>query len=135
MAFVGRKAHIARLKRLSGPAMERELGKALFAGGERVQVAAQISITEGAVSGRNHTPSLPGEAPNQNTGHLGGAIETIQKLPLLVEVSSNAEYAASLEFGTSKMAARPYMAPASRKERPAVEKLIVDVVKRLARRN
>jgi hypothetical protein len=134
MGMIGRKAHVARLKRLSGPAMEREVGKALFAAGERIQVAAQISITAGAVSGRNHIASLPGEAPNQDTGVLGNNIETVQVKPLLVEVSSNAPYSAPLELGTSRMAARPFMAPARDQERAGAQQLIFDAVKRVTRR-
>lgn len=134
MALKGAKAHVARLKRLSGAGLEREVGKALFVGGNRIQVAAQISITAGAVSGKRHTPSAPGKPPNQDTGVLGNNIETVQIEPTLVEVSSNAPYSAALEFGTSRVAARPFMAPARDKERGDVEKLVADAVKRLAKR-
>lgn len=130
MAMKGRKAHVARLKRLSGPTMERPVGRALFAAGEAAQVEAQLSITRGSVSGKNHVPSRPGEPPNQDTGVLGNNIETVQKAPLLVEVSSNAPYSAALEFGTSKMAARPFMQPAADKIRPEATDLVVAAVKR-----
>jgi HK97 gp10 family phage protein len=134
MAMTGRKAHIARLKRLSGGSMEREVGKALFAGGDRIRVTAQISITAGAVSGKFHVASSPGSAPNQDTGVLGNNIENVQVAPLLVEVSSNAPYSAALELGTSRMEARPFMAPARDQERDAVERLVVEAVKRVAKR-
>lgn len=134
MPMRGKQAHLDRLKRLSGARMEREVGRALFAAGERIQVAAQISITAGAVSGKGHVASLPGEPPNNDTGVLAGNIETVQKSPLLVEVSSNAPYAAPLELGTSKMAARPYMGPAAQKERPEVQRLVMQAVKRASRR-
>lgn len=134
MPMTGRKAHVARLKRISGPTMEREIGRALFAAGEMIQVEAQLSITRGAVSGKNHVPSRPGEPPNQDSGALANNIETIQKSPLVVEVSSNAPYSAPLEFGSSKMEARPFMAPARDKMRPEVEKLIVKAVKRVVGR-
>lgn len=135
VTLIGRKAHVARLKRISGPDMERAVGAALFAGGERIQVAAQISITEGAVSGKDHVPSAPGEAPNQDTGVLGNNIETVQREPLLVEVSSNAPYSTPLEFGTSRMEARPFMAPARDRERKAVEQLVARAVKRVVGRS
>jgi HK97 gp10 family phage protein len=134
MVMIGRKAHVARLRRLSGPAMEREVGKALFAAGNRIQVAAQISITEGAVSGKKHVASAPGQPPNQDTGVLGNNIETVLREPLLVEVSSNAPYSALLEFGTSRMAARPFMAPARDAERSNAEKLVAAAVKRVVGR-
>jgi len=134
MPMNGRKAHIARLKRLSGGSTEREVGRALFAGGDLIKVAAQISLTTGATSGKFHTPSVPGSAPNQDTGVLGNNIENVQVEPLLVEVSSNAEYSAPLEFGTSRMEARSFMAPARDLERGNVERLVVEAVKRVARR-
>lgn len=104
--------------------MVREVGKALFAAGELIAVEAQVSITAGAVSGKKHVASSPGQAPNQDTGTLAGNIETNQIAPLIVEVSSNAPYAAPLEFGTSRMEARPYMAPARDAKRPEVEQLV-----------
>ncbi|GEM_PF-871361 len=97
--LIGARAHANRLKKLTGETMVREVGKALFAAGEMIQVEAQISITAGAVSGKNHKPSAPGSAPNNDTGVLAGNIETNQVAPLVVEVSSNAPYAAIHEFG------------------------------------
>jgi len=134
MGMIGRKAHVARLKRISGPTMEREVGKALFVGGNRIQTTAQISITTGAVSGKHHVPSAPGRPPNQDTGVLGNNIETVQVETLLVEVSSNASYSAALELGTSRMEARPFMAPARDTERKAVTDLVVEAVKRVTKR-
>lgn len=120
----GTKAHAARLRKLSGPEMIRRVGTALFAGGQLIEVEAQISITNGAVSGKNHVPSSPGEPPNQDLGVLANNIETVQTAPLRAEVSSNAPYAAALEFGTSKMAERPYMRPATAKKRKEVTVLV-----------
>lgn len=112
----------------------REVSQALFAGGEAIAVEAQISITSGAVSGKKHVPSTPGQPPNQDTGVLGNNIETNQISRFKVEVSSNAPYSAPLEFGTSKMAARPFMAPAANATREYVTKLVDRAVKRGVRR-
>ncbi|WP_082370240.1 MULTISPECIES: HK97-gp10 family putative phage morphogenesis protein [unclassified Novosphingobium] len=133
--LIGAKAHANRLKKLSGEKMVREVGKALFAAGEMIQVEAQISITAGAVSGKKHVPSAPGQAPNNDTGTLAGNIETNQTAPLVVEVSSNAPYAGDLEFGTSKMAARPYMAPARDAKRKEVEQLVRRAVDNVVRQS
>ncbi|MEN6451679.1 MAG: HK97-gp10 family putative phage morphogenesis protein [Thermoguttaceae bacterium] len=133
--MIGAKAHIARLKKLSGPAMVREVGAALFAAGERIQVEAQIGISSGSVSGKNHTPSAPGEYPNQDTGVLANNIETTQVAPLVVEVSSNAPYSAALEFGTSKMAARPFMRPSRDAKMKEVEQLVRQAVARVVKRS
>lgn len=110
--MIGAKAHVARLRKLSGDSMVRAVGRGLFAAGELIAVEAQISITSGSVSGKNHVPSKPGQPPNQDTGTLANNIEVAQVEPLVVEVSSNAPYSAPLEFGTSKMASRPFMGPA-----------------------
>lgn len=126
---LGAKAHAARIRGLAGAEMIRRVGSALFAGGQAIQVEAQISITNGAVSGKGHVPSRPGEPPNQDTGVLANNIETVLVAPLRVEVSSNAPYAAALEYGTSKMAERPYMRPAVAKKR----KEVVDLVRRAVR--
>lgn len=133
--FIGAKAHVSRLKKLAGPDMTRYVGKALFASGEMIQVEAQIGITTGAVSGKNHVPSAPGQYPNQDTGVLGNNIETVQKEPLLVEVSSNAPYSAALEFGTSRMAARPFMSTARDAKRKEAEQLVKQAVAAAVRRS
>lgn len=136
MPILGGKAHVARLKRLTGGTFDREVGAALFAGADRIRVAAQISITTGAVSGSGHVPSTAPDPPNQDTGVLANNIEAAQTSdPLVVEVSSNASYSAPLEFGTSRMQARPFMAPARDKERQAVEDLVVRAVNRAVGRS
>jgi len=114
----------AHLKRISGPEMVRQVGAVLYAAGDIVAVEAARSITEGAVSGKGHVPSEPGQPPNADTHLLDRSIETVQTGPLKVAVSANAPYAIPLEFGTSKMAARPFMAPALQRKRKEVTDLI-----------
>lgn len=116
-------------------AVQREIGKAIFAGGQAIQVEAQLSITRGSVSGKGHVPSKPGQPPSGDTGILDGAIETVQTDPLTVEVSSNAPYSVALEYGTSKMAARPFMRPAAEKERSNVARLTAEAVRRAVRKH
>lgn len=130
----GLDTYVKRLRRLQGGDIDRSIGQALFVGGETIQREAQISITTGATSGKFHTPSLPGQPPNQDSGVLANNIETIQREPLLVEVSSNAPYAAPLELGTSKMAARPYMAPARDSKRNEVANLVAKALDRVSKR-
>jgi HK97 gp10 family phage protein len=116
-------------------AMIEDVGKALYAGGSLIQTDAQISITEGAISGKGHVPSKPGEPPNQDTGRLADNIETALVEPLKVEVSSNAPYAAALEFGTSKMGERPYMVLATEKNRDKVVDLVAEAIRRTTAKN
>jgi HK97 gp10 family phage protein len=126
--ITGRETAEAHLKSLGGAQMVRRVGQALFAGGELIRAEAAHLITEGAVSGKNHVPSLPGEPPNEDTGTLRTHIETTQVAPLRVEVSSNAPYAVALETGSSKMAERPSMGPATRNKRAEVVKLVRSAV-------
>lgn len=120
----GRERAQARLNGLAGQKLVAKVGQALFAGGELIRAEAAHLITEGAISGKNHVPSLPGQPPNEDTGVLRTHIETAQISPLRVEVSSNAPYAVALEAGTSKMRERPYMGPATRRKRKEVVQLV-----------
>lgn len=136
----GLNAHRKRLKALASPAMMREIEKALFAGGQLIESEAKLSISTGSASGQSggkhqHVRSAPGQPPNYETGVLSDNIETAKAGVLRVTVSSNARYAAPLEFGTSKMAARPYMRPARDKQRPAVKALVEDAMNRIVKRS
>lgn len=122
--ITGRERAQARLNGIAGQRLVTRVGQALFAGGELIRTEAAHLITEGAVSGKNHVPSLPGQPPNEDTGTLRIHIETAQVAPLQVEVSSNAPYAVALEAGTSNMAERPYMGPATRRKRKEVVQLV-----------
>lgn len=110
----------SRLNRLAGQQKVELVGRALFAAGESIKAEAAHLITEGAVSGKNHVPSRPGEPPNEDTGHLRTNITVEQAGPLRVLVASNARYSRALEEGTGKMAARPFMGPAARRKRAEV---------------
>ena len=133
--IIGAKSHTARLRKLAGEKMVREVGRALYAAGEMIQVEAQIGISSGSVSGKNHVPAPPGSYPNQDTGVLASSIETNQVAPLVVEVSANAPYSAPLEFGTSKMAARPFMSTARDAKKAEVTQLIRRAVDRAVKKS
>ena len=87
------------------------------------------SIASGAKSGRkygNHTSSAPGQSPANWTGKLLKSIK-IQKTKGMSFVYITAKYAEFLEFGTSKMRARPFIIPAFLK----TKKMIQDKLKRM----
>lgn len=129
MNFVtGHKKILQRLQKMRGAASERRIGKALFAGAEEIAVEAQLSITNGAVSGAGHVPSAPGEPPNNDTGTLAGNIEAIKVSSTEAQVRSSAAHSKPLEFGTSKMAERPFMRPAADRKRKRVRGLIAAAV-------
>jgi HK97 gp10 family phage protein len=66
-----------------------------------------------AVVGRKlHQTSAPGEPPAVDTGHLTGSGYTKRIGKLAWEAGFSADYALYLEFGTSRMAARPFLFPA-----------------------
>lgn len=124
MAIRGIKAHIARLKALQSPRTDLFIGRALFAAGQLIENEAALSITRGAVSGKGHVPSKPGEAPNSDTHRLDRSIETTQINALRVKVTANSGYASSLEFGSSKVAARPFFRPARDKKKDEARDLV-----------
>lgn len=132
--ITGSKAFSARLRRIGGPEMEREVGAALYAAGQEIETEAALLITSGAVSGKGHVPSRPGEPPNADTGVLDRSIETAKTGPLTVEVSANAPYAVALEFGTSKMAERPFMRPAVARKRKEAIALVRAAVRKVVTR-
>lgn len=109
MSLKGADAHKRRLKKLSSGATIRLLGAALYKGADTIRAEAHRGISAGSVSGKNHVPSSPGEYPNRDTGVLQAHLKATQPAPLTAEVRSEAPYAAALEFGTSKMAARPHL--------------------------
>lgn len=129
----GAREHSANLRRIAGEEMVTQVGAALFVGGQRIQVDAQISIVTGAVSGKGHVPSKPGDPPSADTHFLANNIETAQVGPLKVQVSSNAPYSRALEDGTSKMQARPFMWPALRRNEAGLRELLQTAVAKVAR--
>jgi len=134
MAKVTGVDKVTRRLRALPDTVQREVSAALHVAGQVIQAEAQHSITKGAVSGKNHVPSRPGEPPMNDTGHLKNHIEVTQPGPLRVLVTSNAKYSAALEFGTSKMAARPFMNPAARAKRTEVTMIVRKAVDSAIRR-
>lgn len=61
---------------------------------------------------RYHRASAPGEAPAIDTGHLVNSIRSTFPTKLKGVLNIGAAYASFLEFGTRKMAARPFIEPA-----------------------
>ena len=88
------------------------------------------NILRGAKSGetyvkynprRTHQASASGQFPASDTGFLANNIITrIEGNGLEGEVISQAEYSQFLEYGTSKMGARPFMQPSLEQNRPKI---------------
>ncbi len=91
---------------------------AMFAGGQVVAGYAKISIQAGNKTGKvyqhgnvSHQASAPGQAPATDTGMLVNSIGVRRGDQAAIVVVA-ARYGRDLEFGTSRMAARPYLRPA-----------------------
>ena len=79
--------------------------------------------------------SKPGDAPNKMDGDLEKNIRvSTGKYDMgktyYAEVRSEVPYAKSLEYGTKKMAKRPYMIPAMKKNETVIEELVKKAIAR-----
>jgi HK97 gp10 family phage protein len=81
---------------------------------------------------RSHRASAPGESPATDTGALARSI-VANVSGKTAEVVAAIEYAAPLEFGTSKMAARPFMVPALETERPKFNQRLRKIVEQMGK--
>ena len=69
---------------------------------------------------RTHTSSAPGEFPATDTGFLVSQISTdvhTKGNSVVGQIISSAPYSKHLEFGTTKMSARPFMQPSLEKNK------------------
>lgn len=77
-----------------------------------------------------HQASAPGESPASDTGRLVNSIRTGYDMNALVgTVTASTAYAAALEYGTARMAARPYLRPALARRRDAIEAEVAAAVR------
>ena len=123
MTMKGRDAHRQRLKKLSGPDVVKAAGRVLYVGADMIRSEAFRSISAGSVSGKGHVPSNPGEPPNRDTGVLQAHLRAELVAPLEAQVTSEAPYASALEFGTSRMEARPFLRPSRDAKAPEIQRL------------
>lgn len=98
---------------------EAETARAVRATAQAIRNDAIISVKSHLSAGEvytrgtvKHVASKPGSPPNQDRGTLTRNIRVTMNDDLTAGISSNAPYSAALEFGTSNMAARPFMTPA-----------------------
>jgi HK97 gp10 family phage protein len=126
----------ARLRALDANA-KHPVRQAIAAGALAVEREAKTSVQRGSRTGRiyyrrnrTHQASAPGEAPKSDTGYLAGRITTVVDLDGLgANVESQAAYSKALEFGTTKMAARPFLFPAFEKMKERIKRNVGDAVK------
>lgn len=131
----GVDALVRKLQKLGGMSPEI-MGKSLLAGALVLEGAVKRSF-QGAKHGRvysrgqkSHTASAPGETPAIDYGALLNSISSAQEGSDAI-VFTNQEHGPMLEFGTSKMAARPFMRPAADEHKDEVKTAIEATAKRL----
>lgn len=122
------------LRSLDDAQFRRDVGRALYATADDVRAESRRSITAGSISGANHVPSAPGDPPNNDTGHLISTHETKLVAWDHAQVSVHAHYASSLEFGNSRVLARPFLGPATRASAERMEKRLVLGLRQAAKR-
>lgn len=81
--------------------------------------------------GKAHQASAPGEPPAVDYGHLLNSIGSSVIDDEAAQVATNSEAAVHLEFGTARMAARPFMRPAVDEHRKEVANAMVKTAMRL----
>lgn len=85
----------------------------LTAAGEYLVAKCQEKISTPNFDGKN--PSAPGDPPHLVTGELQESIGYVVVGDGL-QLTASAEHGAYLEFGTSKLAARPFLRPTMQEE-------------------
>lgn len=106
-----------------GPAMSDIVAKL----GHDIEAEAKGSMEGG---GFPHVASSPGQPPHVDTGHLKDSIRFAMTGEYEGEVAAGAEYAAYLEFGTSRMAARPFMTPAVDHQVGQIEETGAEIIRK-----
>lgn len=95
------RARLASLPAAASAALDDTMGEVA----EAVAQAARRQLATAA-------PSQPGAPPADPSGHLAAAIAVVRTPAGDVTVKVDTPYAADLEYGTRRMAARPFLRPA-----------------------
>ena len=103
----------------------------------RQQVAAVVrktafdieAVTKASMVHSSPPPSEPGQPPGVDMGNLKDSIRAEQESELVWVVATGVPYAPPLEFGTRRMAARPFMRPAVEVVRPDFYAAMREVLK------
>lgn len=131
----------ARLKRSGAtrrvmPHLRAAIDKAVkttaFVTANDAKTAVQTGARTGRIykrGGKTHQASAPGEAPKTDIGNLVQKIRSEDKGHAKSDVVAGTKYAGDLEYGTSKMAARPYMRPAIDENKVKLSKQLRTIMK------
>ena len=115
----------SKYKRVEG-AYRTAIERIVASGVQDTMNTAKTSIQQHQSKGRTygkHTASIAGNPPNSDTGFLANNIFMVLDADKLGgSVESRADYSGFLEFGTSKMGARPFLQPALEENRPRIRR-------------
>jgi HK97 gp10 family phage protein len=132
--------NIGKASQAMQKAVIQELNKGLVASAAKVHDEASKSLTGGKKTGKiykrgnkTHQSSAAGEAPASDTGTLVQSLSFYNfKEKLEATVVSRLEYAKMLEFGTSKIAPRPFLFPAYEKSKEWIKERLDKAVRNAA---
>jgi len=121
-----------------GKDAERAISRAVMASALAIDRDAKKRIQRGPKTGRTyrrgnvvHRASAPGESPATDTGRLvsGQTVRNLRKLSAAID--NNVAYAPHLEFGTQRIDARPFMAPAVEAGKSDFARRVADAIRGL----
>lgn len=134
MTVKGDEQLIAKLGQLPS-ALQRPITLALQQSAAEMQGYAVPKIQKNNGTGRlykrgnrTHVASAPGEFPNTDTGALVRSMRWEDQGSFKVIWGAFIRYAKFLEFGTSRMAARPFIRPTFKLFYPKASKRVGDAV-------
>lgn len=113
----------------------------IYEAGQHVAGEAKELVQRGAKTGRiyrktnpnrTHQASAPGQPPASDTGTLANSIG-VERLPDRAEISAVTPYALPLEWGTRRMAPRPFMTRALGDNRDTIRRIVQTYVRRAGR--
>lgn len=126
-----------------GIGVQREVSRIVQGAAFNIEATAKRSIQRSPGTGniyelynprRTHKASSPGNPPRTDTGALVSSItHEVSPDKLTAVVYSSLKYAWYLEYGTVKMDARPFFAPALANERPKFEAALDRIVDQAAK--
>ena len=119
-----------------GKGIDGAVNKAIVRTANQVRAKAINSISRERSYGRVyergsvvHVASAEGEAPNTDTGRLVSSIAVESPRRGLSYVGTSLEYGNYLEFGTTRMAARPWLRPAMKANEAELTQNITNAIK------
>ena len=89
------------------------------------------TVKQSMVHGDASDPSAPGQIPHTVSGKLRDSIHAEKSGPTSARSVADAPHATALEFGTSKIAERPYMRPALKQMKKDVKGIAATKVRRV----